>query len=313
MTYSSDHWVLEPCRLTDVKVIALARFQLSDYAVYLNPTDKRGYRSIVRLINNDEMISTINREYNSSERIGLSLLMSLITEAYTHIVPIVQNTIAGNNAHSFNSETGIVTLGTLEEPIFLHGHVFGRGNPEEKYIEDIPLDGPIPGKIFDMRAQSSHELGNDKKVNWKSGEMNKVVHRLRIEIEKICDIYKVHGLILITENVSTDIYIVRHGQTDWNIQRRLQGHTDIHLNEQGKQQARHLQEKFSDIHFTKIFSSDLTRARSTAQLIFDSNQLTVIETPLLREKIYGIMGRTFNYRFRILFKTKLSSREFNTR
>jgi probable phosphoglycerate mutase len=269
-------------------MIALAHFELSVYAVYLNPTDKRGYRSLVRLINNDRMVSTINREYTSSERIGLALTMALITEAYTRIVPIAQNALAGNNAHSLDPKTGIVQLGTSEEPIFLHGHVFGRGNPEVKYIEDIPLDGPTLGVIFDMRAQSPQEPGNDKKVSWKPGEMNKVVRRLKAEIENIYDAYKAHGLTVITQNMSVDIYIVRHGETDWNIQGKLQGHTDIPLNAHGKQQARQLQEKFVGIDFIKVFSSDMTRARSTAELILGPNKATIIETSLLREKFMGI-------------------------
>ena len=215
--------------------------------------------------------------------------MALVTEAYTRIVPIAQNAVAGNNAHSFDPNTGIIQLGTHEEPIFLHGHVFGRGNPEERYIEDVSLDGPIPGLLFDMRAQTSQERGNDKKVSWQSDDTNKVVRRLKTEIESICDTYKTHGLIVITRNISFDIYIVRHGETDWNIQSKLQGHTDISLNTNGKQQAQQLQEKFVGIDFTKVFSSDLTRARTTAEIIFGPNKtINIIETLLLREKSMGI-------------------------
>jgi probable phosphoglycerate mutase len=287
--YPLNHWVLEPCTLADPKMIALAYFEQSDYAVFLNPLDKRGYRSIVRLINNNRMVSTINRDYTSSERIGLALTMALVTEAYIHIVPIAQNAVVGNNAHSFDPKTSIIQLGTREEPVFLHGHVFGRGNPEEKYIENVALDGPIPGVIFDLRAQSSHEPGNNKKVSWKSEEMTNVVARLRTEIENIQDIYKAHGLKIITQNISTDVYLVRHGETDWNIERKLQGHTDNPLNEQGKIQARQLQEKFTNINFKKVFSSDLIRARSTAELILGPNTSTIIETsPLLRERCMGI-------------------------
>lgn len=288
ISYSSDHWALKPCTLTDPKVIVLARFEQSDYAAYLNPEDKRGYRSIVRLINNDRMITTINREYTSSERIGLALTMALVTEAYTRIVPIAQSAVAGNNAHSFDPKTGIVQLGSLQEPLFHHGHVFGRGNPQEKYIDDVQLDGPIPGMIFDMRAQSPQESGNDKKVHWKSGEMNKVVCRLRAEIENLYDAYKSHGLTITTRNAFIDIYIVRHGQTDWNAQKKLQGYTDIPLNEQGKRQASQLQEKFADIDFIKVFSSDLIRARVTAEIILGSKKSNIIETPLLRERFMGI-------------------------
>jgi probable phosphoglycerate mutase len=286
-SYPSGHWALEPYTLMDPKVIALVRFEQLDYAVFLHPEDKRGYRSLVRLINNDQMISTLNREYTSTERIGLALTMALVTEAYTRFVPIAQNSVAGNNAHSFDSKTGTIQLGSSQEPIFLHGHVFGRGNPEEKYVEDVQLDGPMPGVIFDMRAQSPQEPGNDKKVHWKSGEMSKVVRRLKAEIENIHDVYKAHGLTIITRNASMDIYLVRHGETDWNIEKKLQGHSDIPLNERGKLQAYQLQKKFADINFIQVFSSDMIRARVTAEIILGSKKSTIIETPLLRERFMG--------------------------
>ncbi|UJR13118.1 hypothetical protein I4U23_000142 [Adineta vaga] len=274
--YSSNHWIFEPCLLTDHKMIAIIYFHQSDYAIYLNPNDKRGYRSIIRLINNHQMISTLNRIYTSIERIGLSLIMSLVSESYTHIVPIVQNIIAGNNSHSFDLQTGIIQLGNDDEPCFLHGHVFGRGNPNENYIDDVKLDGPIPGEIFDLR---------ENKIQWKSEEIKKVTERIKNEINKLENIYKSFGLTIFLENLSYDIYIIRHGETNWNIQRKLQGHTDIPLNEKGLLQAEQLQEKFQDFHFSKVVSSDLQRAYSTAQLIVKSIQIE--KSSLLREKSFG--------------------------
>lgn len=284
----SDHWALQPYSLTDPKVIALAYFEQSDYAIFINPEDKRGYRSIVRLINNDQMVSTINREYTSSERIGLALTMALVTEAYTRIVPIAQNAVLGNNAHSFDHKTGIVQLGISNEPIFLHGHVFGRGDPKEKYIEDTPLDGPIPGVIFDLRCQSMHEQGNDKKLSWSPEQLSKVVDRIKAEINSIRNTYQIHGLTVITQNFFIDVYVIRHGETDWNIERRLQGHTDVPLNANGKLQAEQLREKFANFNFTRVISSDLIRARLTAELCVGSDKINMIETsPLLREKYFG--------------------------
>ncbi|CAF1042442.1 unnamed protein product [Rotaria sordida] len=233
------------------------------------------------------MISTINRDYTSTERIGLALTMALVTEAYSRIVPIAQNAVTGNNTRLFEPKKGTVQLDIPEEPIFLHGHVFGYGDPERKYIEDVQLDGPILRILFDINASSPQESDHDKQVSWNSDEMNKVVRRLETEIENIRDTYKVHGLTIITRNSFIDIYIVRHGETDWNAQKRLQGHTDIPLSAQGKLQAYQLKEKFADIHFSKIFSSDLIRARSTAELIRSSNKLPIIETPLLRERCMG--------------------------
>jgi hypothetical protein len=196
--YSSDHWATQPYKLNDPKVIALAYFKDSEYAIYMNPTDKRGYRCIARFIKNDNMESTINRDYTSQERIGLGLIVQLIAEVYNQIVPISQTAVAGNNSHKFDSETGITYLGKAEEPSFLHGHIFGRGNPEGQYIEDVKLDGPAPGLNFDMMARTPSELGNNVKVKWKEGDMEKVVYRLKIEIEKSKKEYEEMGLRIIT-------------------------------------------------------------------------------------------------------------------
>ena len=248
----SNHWALQPLSLADTSVVALAYYERSTYAVYIHPNDKRGYRSIVRLIDNEAMSSTLNRAYSTSERIGLALLMASVTEAYTRIVPIGQNIVAGNNAHKFDPTTGTLQLGTANEPISLHGHVIGRGNPEEHYIDGIALDGPVPGLIFDLRAQSLHEAGNDKKVSWKPDDINRVSCRIKAEMDHARKAYANQGLILITRHFSIDVYVIRHGETDWNIQRRLQGHTNIQLNMKGQQQAHELREKLAGIPFTQI-------------------------------------------------------------
>lgn len=63
------------------------------------------------------------------------------------------------------------------------------------------------------------------------------------------------------------IYIVRHGQTDWNLEKRYQGRIDIELNETGMQQAEKIKEKLKNIKFDKVFSSPLKRTYKTAQII----------------------------------------------
>ena len=63
------------------------------------------------------------------------------------------------------------------------------------------------------------------------------------------------------------IYIVRHGQTDWNIEGRYQGTIDIELNENGINQAKQICEELKNIKFDKIFSSPLKRALQTARII----------------------------------------------
>lgn len=65
------------------------------------------------------------------------------------------------------------------------------------------------------------------------------------------------------------IYIVRHGETDWNKEHRIQGHMDIPLNDVGIQQAYIVKDKLKDINFDLVFSSPLKRAYKTAQIITD--------------------------------------------
>lgn len=184
-TYTSDHAALQPYSVDDPKVIALVYYRELEYVIYVNPADKRGYRSVVRYINNRNMKSVINRPYMVQERAGLYLILQLVEEAYSNIVPIVQIAIAGNSVHTLDAETGALIIGKPDRPSFLHGHVWGRGNPHKCYIEGIALGGPKPGLIFDMMAKTPNEPGNDKKVPWNSDEMKKVVAYLRNEIERL--------------------------------------------------------------------------------------------------------------------------------
>lgn len=65
------------------------------------------------------------------------------------------------------------------------------------------------------------------------------------------------------------IYLARHGETDWNLKGLIQGHTDIPLNETGKQQAYELAAVIKDkgISINRIYSSDMKRARKTAEIV----------------------------------------------
>ena len=63
-----------------------------------------------------------------------------------------------------------------------------------------------------------------------------------------------------------DIYLARHGQTAWNLEKRLQGATDNVLNETGKGQARQLGDTLKGVGFSAVYASSLARARETATL-----------------------------------------------
>lgn len=84
-----------------------------------------------------------------------------------------------------------------------------------------------------------------------------------------------------------NLYLVRHGETDWNKAKKLQGFTDIPLNDEGRSQARVLQKQFEDKSFDAIYSSDLMRARETAEIISHGKNLEVITSQSLRERSWG--------------------------
>jgi probable phosphoglycerate mutase len=86
----------------------------------------------------------------------------------------------------------------------------------------------------------------------------------------------------------TTLALVRHGQTDWNAQRRLQGSTDIPLNEVGRGQARDAVAVLSDYKWDAIVSSPLSRAAETANLIAAGLGLSVDRLlPELAERSFG--------------------------
>lgn len=88
-------------------------------------------------------------------------------------------------------------------------------------------------------------------------------------------------------NNKTTIYIVRHGETEWNVSQRIQGQLDSALTQKGKDQAQQTAEQLRQIPFDAIFSSDLLRAKHTAQIIKLDRKLEIITTKALRERTFG--------------------------
>jgi len=81
----------------------------------------------------------------------------------------------------------------------------------------------------------------------------------------------------------TIILLARHGESDWNVARRWQGHADRPLTERGREQARALAERLQHVELDAVYSSDLRRAADTAAAV----SLEVIELPELREVDVG--------------------------
>lgn len=85
----------------------------------------------------------------------------------------------------------------------------------------------------------------------------------------------------------TEILLIRHGETDWNAEKRLQGHLDIPLNAEGRRQAAAAGQALLNEPLDAIFSSDLLRAQQTAQEVAAPRGMTVHVDPGLRERCYG--------------------------
>ncbi|WP_415035019.1 histidine phosphatase family protein [Azonexus sp.] len=90
--------------------------------------------------------------------------------------------------------------------------------------------------------------------------------------------------------VLTRLCLVRHGETAWNAERRIQGQIDIALNAAGRRQARAAGMALRAAGLTALFSSDLQRAWETAGLIGAAIGLTPQPEPALRERDYGIFA-----------------------
>ncbi len=85
----------------------------------------------------------------------------------------------------------------------------------------------------------------------------------------------------------TQICMVRHGQTDWNLFGKLQGQTDIPLNETGKRQAQECREYLKDHEWDVLVTTSLIRARKTAEIINEALDLNIVEMDHFKERCFG--------------------------
>lgn len=83
------------------------------------------------------------------------------------------------------------------------------------------------------------------------------------------------------------LYLVRHGETTWNLESRYQGHTDVELSDKGLYQGELLGKKMAKVKLDAIYASDLSRAYQTAQCVAKHHQLAVNKDPLMRELHFG--------------------------
>jgi len=89
--------------------------------------------------------------------------------------------------------------------------------------------------------------------------------------------------------MTTRICFIRHGETDWNAEHRIQGQTDVALNQTGVRQAMAMAFNAAHHNFDAIYSSDLVRAHDTAKMLAERRGLEIQTLPQLRERHFGIM------------------------
>lgn len=95
-----------------------------------------------------------------------------------------------------------------------------------------------------------------------------------------------HG---VSSPAMTLLHLVRHGETDWNRSRRFQGHSNVPLNARGRAQARAAADRLAGEGLDGILSSDLERARRTAEAIGETLGLPVLVDPRWRERAGGVI------------------------
>jgi probable phosphoglycerate mutase len=92
------------------------------------------------------------------------------------------------------------------------------------------------------------------------------------------------------------LYIIRHGITDWNKNQKLQGRTDVPLNDEGRRMAEEAALKYKEVHFDICYCSPLLRAKETAEILLNGRDIPIITDDRLKEMAFGIYEGTENYR-----------------
>ncbi len=101
-------------------------------------------------------------------------------------------------------------------------------------------------------------------------------------------------------NNPATFYIVRHSETDWNVKHLMQGHSDSQLTSKGVKDSEKLAKKLKPIKFDLIFSSDLSRARRTAEAISLDRDIAIKTTELIRERRYGEFEGKHNSEYEVV-------------
>lgn len=100
------------------------------------------------------------------------------------------------------------------------------------------------------------------------------------------------------------LYVMRHGQIDWNVLEKIQGCTDIELNETGLQQAENAKQKFNEYEIDLIFCSPLKRAKKTAEIVNQDKKVPIICEKKIVERNFGYLEGMTNSEIKDIMKKK---------
>ena|ERR1035437_3283636 len=105
------------------------------------------------------------------------------------------------------------------------------------------------------------------------------------------------------------LYLVRHGETEWNVKKINQGQSESYLTKNGIEQAKETAQRLRDTKFDAIFSSDLDRTYKTAEIIKLDRDIIIQTSKLLRERSYGSFEGKHADVLKNTLKDKLEERE----
>lgn len=103
------------------------------------------------------------------------------------------------------------------------------------------------------------------------------------------------------------IYVARHGETEWNVKGLIQGHSDSNLTKNGIKQAKNLGRELKNIDFDAVYSSDLLRAKRTAEIATLERKLAVVTQKALRERNFGKLEGKTKENLKILRELKIKN------
>jgi valyl-tRNA synthetase len=294
--------------------------KLGDVAVAVNPKDKRYKKFIGKIYPVDfcghsleiKVIAEPSIDMNfGTGAVGVTPAHSMTdwNMAQKHKLPLIKVIDEkGNIQKNFGKFSGLTALKARKEIIRIlkkHDLII-----EEKEIENNLSVCYRCGTTIEPLPSKQWFVGVDKKLKKLGGKSLKekaieVVRNKKIKftpkrfekryldwMENLHDwcisrqIWFGHEIPAWRKKISTEIFLVRHTQTDWNVKKMMQGQTDIELNETGTQQAYELKEKLKNEKIDVIISSPLKRTIKTAQII-NSFGLPIIKDDSLKERFYG--------------------------